>query len=79
MQNLFSFVSRLFRFYHEGFKNMSLWGRRVWLIIIIKLFIIFAILKIFFFQDFLKRKYDNENQRSDYVIEQLINSPDNHD
>ena len=58
---------------------MSLWGRRVWLIIIIKLFIIFAILKIFFFQDFLKRKYDNDKQRSDYVIEQLINSPDNND
>jgi len=79
MQIFFSFISRLFRFYYEGFKNMSLWGRRVWLIIIIKLFIIFAILKIFFFQDFLKRKYDNDKQRSDYVIEQLINSPDNHD
>jgi hypothetical protein len=79
MGNLFSLMGRLFRFYYYGFKNMSVWGRRVWLIIIIKLFIIFAILKVFFFQDFLKRKFDNDKQRSDYVIEQLINSPDNHD
>ncbi len=79
MGKLFSLMGRLFRFYYDGFKNMSVWGKRVWLIIIIKLFIILAILKVFFFQDFLKRKYDNDKQRSDYVIEQLINSPDNHD
>jgi len=79
MEKLFSLMGRLFRFYYDGFKNMSVWGKRVWLIIIIKLFIILAILKVFFFQDFLKRKYDNDKQRSDYVIEQLINSPDNHD
>jgi hypothetical protein len=58
---------------------MSVWGRRVWLIILLKLFIIFAVLKIFFFQDFLKRKCENDKQRSEYVLEQLINSPDNHD
>jgi hypothetical protein len=51
---------------------MSLWGRKVWIIIIIKLFIMFAILRIFFFQDFLKQKYDNDKQRSEYVIDQLI-------
>ena len=28
----------------------------------------FAILKIFFFPDFLKKKYDNDKQRSEYVI-----------
>jgi len=52
---------------------MSQWGRKVWIIIIIKLFIMFAILKIFFFQDFLKKKYDNDEQRSEYVRDQLIN------
>jgi hypothetical protein len=73
MNKFFSILSRLFLFYYEGFRNMSMWGRRVWIIIIIKLFIMFAILKIFFFPDFLKRKYDNDKQRSEYVLEQLIN------
>ena len=58
---------------------MSSWGRKVWIIIIIKLFIMFAILKLFFFPDFLNRNYNNDKQRSEYVLDQLINSPDNHD
>jgi len=36
-------------------------------------------LKIFFFHDFLKSKYDNDKQRSEYVRDQLINSPATHD
>lgn len=79
MTLIFSVLSQLFRFYYGGFRNMSNWGRKVWIIIIIKLFIMFAILKIFFFPDFLKTKYDNDKQRSEYVLDQLINSPANHD
>lgn len=54
---------------------MSVWGKRVWIIILIKLFIIFAILKIFFFPDILKKNFANDKQRSEYVLDQLINSP----
>jgi hypothetical protein len=39
----------------------------------------FAILKIFFFQDFLDKNYHNDKQRSEYVIDQLIKSSDSHD
>lgn len=61
---------RVFRFYYEGFRDMTV-GKRLWLIILIKLFIMFAILKIFFFPDFLKSKYNTDKQRGDYVLEQL--------
>ena len=74
MKNGSSISERLFRFYYDGFRNMSGWGRKVWLIIIIKLFIMFAILKLFFFPDFLKKKFENDKQRSEYVMDQLINS-----
>lgn len=60
----------IYRFYYEGFKSMTL-GKSLWLIIIIKLFIMFAILKLFFFPDFLKTKFKTDKERSDYVIEQL--------
>jgi len=73
MNKFYQILNRLFLFYYDGFRNMSLWGRKVWIIILIKLFIIFAILKIFFFQDFLNRKYDNDKQRSEYVLDQIIN------
>jgi hypothetical protein len=69
-----SILTRLFRFYYDGFRNMSGWGRKVWIILIIKLFIMFAILKLFFFPDFLKKRFDNDKQRSEYVMDQLINS-----
>lgn len=65
---------KLVRFYYEGFRNMSWWGRKVWIIVLIKLFIIFFILKIFFFKDFLDRKYDNDEQKSEYILDNLINS-----
>jgi hypothetical protein len=69
-----SILLKVFRFYVDGFRNMSGWGRKAWIIIIIKLFIMFAILKLFFFPDFLKRRFDNDKQRSEYVMDKLINS-----
>lgn len=74
MDSVISAINRIFRFYYEGFRNMSWWGNRVWIIILIKLFVIFMILRIFFFRDFLQKNYDSEGQKSEYVLDQLINS-----
>ena len=43
-----SFLHRAFDLYYDGFRSMRL-GKTLWAIILIKLFIIFAILKVFFF------------------------------
>ncbi len=61
---------RIFNFYYEGFTNMTV-GKKLWLIIFIKLFIMFAILKVFFFKNFLKTKFDTDAERSEYVIDRL--------
>lgn len=61
---------RIFRFYLEGFKAMSV-GKTLWIIIIIKLFILFFVLKIFFFPDLLKRNFKTDEERGKHVIEQL--------
>ena len=79
MRQCFSIFNRIFSFYYDGFRNMSGWGKKVWLIILIKLFIMFAILKIFFFQDFLNRNYHTDKERSEHVLEQLTKTTDNHD
>ena len=70
-ENKKSIFTRIFLFYYEGFRSMT-WGRKLWLIIIIKLFIMFGILRIFFFQDFLGSRFDNEQEKSNYVTEELI-------
>ena len=49
-----SFLYRVYDLYADGFRSMRL-GRTLWAIILIKLFIIFVVLKLFFFPNFLKQ------------------------
>ncbi len=65
-------IRKIFNFYKDGFLSMQL-GKKLWLIIGLKLFILFVILKLFFFKDFLSSKFDNNQEKSDYVIEELTN------
>ncbi len=60
----------IWNFYLEGFRSMTL-GRTLWLIILIKLFIMFFILKMFFFPNFLGSLPEGTN-RSDYVGKELV-------
>ena len=54
-----SLLTRIWIFYRDGFREMTL-GRTLWTIILIKLFIMFFILNLFFFQktdQFQKERY----------------------
>ncbi len=64
-------IVRIYYFYIEGFRTMTL-GKTLWAIILIKLFIMFFILKFFFFPNFLG-KQKTEEQKQDYVGNELIN------
>ena len=46
-------------------------GKTLWLIIGIKLFIFFVIIKMLFFPDFLGTKCDNDQEKTEYVRHQL--------
>jgi len=70
MTNYKKNILSVYQFYYQGFKSMTI-GKKLWLIIIIKLIIIFIIMKIFFFPNFLKSHFNNDNERSNYVIKQL--------
>lgn len=63
-------IKKAILFYYNGFKNSKL-AKNLLLIVLIKVFIMFVVLKLFFFQNFLNNKFDSETQKSDYVIEQL--------
>ena len=69
---------KIWRFYMEGFRNMTL-GKTLWAIILIKLFIMFFNLRLFFFPNILQQKYDTDEERANQVIENLItpNNPKN--
>ena len=64
---------RIYRFYLDGFRQMTL-GKTLWKIIFIKLLIMFGILKLFFFPDFLATNFTTDKDRADYVIDQITQS-----
>lgn len=64
-------IVRIYRFYRDGFREMTV-GRWLWLMIIVKLFILFFIFKLFFFPDILSRDYDNDSQRAEAVRSSLM-------
>lgn len=66
---------RVFNFYRDGFKSMTV-GKTLWLIIGIKLFIFFVIIRWIFFPDFLSSKSDDDQGKAQYVREQLVNRND---
>lgn len=72
-------LNNIFRFYTSGFRTMPDWGRKVWLVILIKLFIIFIVLRIFFFPDVLKKNFDNDEERGNHVLDELITKTDTDD
>ena len=62
---------RIYDLYVDGFRSMTL-GRTLWAIILIKLFIIFVILKLFFFPNFIKG-HAEQGEESEFVATQILN------
>jgi len=63
-------VRRICCFCRGRFSNMSL-GRTLCIIVVLKLFIIFAVLKLFFFPDFISSKAPDGN-KAGYVSSQIV-------
>ncbi len=63
-------VRNVYSFYRDGFKGMGV-GKKLWKIIFIKVFIMFAVLKLFFFPDFLNTNFDTDEEKGNHVLEQI--------
>lgn len=66
MNGILQWPRRIVRFYVDGFRSMTI-GRKLWAVIIIKLIVIFGVLKLFFFHDFLGSRYDTDEERAEAV------------
>ncbi len=71
MKSLLHIPARIFRFYADGFRSMTV-GRKLWALIIIKAVIILAVFKLFLFPDILQSRYDTDAQRAQAVRTTLI-------
>ena len=63
------FCQRVWDLYYDGFRSMTL-GRTLWLIILLKLFIMFFVLKLFFFPNYIKQ-HAREGEEAEFVSTQL--------
>ncbi len=64
------FWRRSLDLYVDGFRNMSKTSRTLWIIIVVKLFIMFAILRAFFFPNIIGEK-GSKQQQIEFAREQL--------
>ncbi|WP_297485004.1 DUF4492 domain-containing protein [Sulfurimonas sp.] len=64
------FFKSIYYLYYDGFVNMKV-GKTLWLLIVVKLFVMFAILKWLFFPDVLQEKFHTDQERSQYILNQL--------
>lgn len=66
-------ASSVWRFYRDSFREMT-WGRPLVWLILLKLFILFAVLRVFFFKPEFAGM--TEQQKSEAVGERLIQHAD---
>jgi len=65
-------MKRILLMYIDGFKNLTSLGKTLWIIILVKLFVMFVLLKIFFFPDYLGSRFSNDDERSSHITNNLI-------
>ncbi len=64
------FIYRVFDLYYDGFRSMTL-GKTLWLVILIKLFIMFFVLKLFFFPNFIK-EHSKGGDEAKFVEKEML-------
>lgn len=62
-------ILSIWNFYAEGFRNMT-WGRPLWVLIFLKVVILFLVLRMFFFEPVLSGK--TEEQKINHVSRELM-------
>ena len=73
--NTIKVVDTVYKFYRDGFRRMTL-GKKLWKIILIKLFVMFVVLKLFFFPNFLNTSFHTDEEKGNFVLEQMTRNAD---
>jgi len=53
-------------------------GRVLWKIILLKLFVLFVILKLFFFPNYLNTHFNTDEERANHVLDMMTRSAESH-
>lgn len=64
------FFKSAFMMYVDGFRNMTV-GKTLWKVVLIKLFVILVVLKLFVHDKSFKSEYKTADERAEFVISNL--------
>jgi len=67
------FLRQAWLLYYDGFREMTL-GKTLWLIIAVKLAVMFLVLKLFFFPNYIK-EHAEKGQEAEFVFQSI--TPEN--
>ena len=62
----------IYRLYADGFRQMT-WGKQLWWLIILKLILLFVVLRVFFFKPAMAGL--DEEEKIEVVVKSLTPSP----
>ena len=62
-------IISIYTFYADGFRQMT-WGRQLWWLILLKVLLLFLVLRLFFFQPTLAGKSDE--QKIEHISTELM-------
>jgi hypothetical protein len=65
------FIIQTWHLYYDGFRSMTV-GKKLWIIILIKIILFFLIIRPLFFPNLLDSLYDREQDKSEHVGDELI-------
>lgn len=68
---MFKLINFYFYILREGFKSMPGWAKKLWFILILKLIVMFFLIRPIFFPNYLKKNFKTDDERSKFVIEHL--------
>lgn len=71
MAKIMGTIVSVWNFYRDGFKNMT-WGKTLWILILLKVIILFAILRVFFFKPAMA---DLSNEQKSEQVGNHLSSP----
>ena len=63
------FWQNVWHLYYDGFRNMTI-GKTLWTVILIKLFIIFIVLKLFFVPNVISQ-HSNQGEEAEFVSSEI--------
>lgn len=68
-----NFFVRAYHLYRDGFRSLTPTSKKLWLIIAVKLFIMFAVLRAFFFPNHVRQQAKEQHiEKSEYVGDELL-------